>query len=122
MASLGEVRLRLLDLHKALVDAERRDYERVHGRVSDTAFLEALVKDPLLAWLGALTTLIVRLEEALEEGAPAAQKEWSGAIRKLLTPDAAGAEFNRRYERLTQQVPDIVVAHGAVMRALGDRR
>jgi hypothetical protein len=122
MASLGEVRFRLLDLHKALVDAERRDYERVHGRVSDTAFLEALVKDPLLAWLGALTTLIVRLEEALEEDTPAAQKEWSRTIRNLLTPDAAGAEFNRHYERLTQQVPDIVVAHGAVMRALGDRR
>lgn len=122
MASLSEIRLRLLDLHKALVNAERRDYERVHGRQSDTAFLEALVKDPLLAWLGALTTLIVRLEEALEEGTPAVQKDWSEAIRKLLTPDATSAEFNRHYGRLTQQVPDIVVAHGAVMRALGDRR
>ena len=123
MASLSEVRLRLLDLHKALVDAERRGYERVHGRQSDTAFLEALVKDPLLAWLGALTTLIVRLEEALEEeGAPAVQQDWSEAIGKLLTPDAAGAEFNRHYERLTQQVPEVLVAHGAVMRALGDRR
>jgi hypothetical protein len=29
-----------------------------------------------------------------------------------------GNEFNRRYEQFTQQVPDIVVAHGEVMRAL----
>ena len=118
MASLGEIRLRLLELHKALVDAERRAYERLHGRQPDNAFLDVLLRDPSLAWLGALTTLIVRLDEALEEGAPAAPQDCAGAIRKLLTPDAAGAEFNRNYERLTQQVPEILVAHGEVMRAL----
>ena len=114
---LGEVRLRLLDLHKALVDAARRDYERVHGRQADPAFLEALVKDPGLAWLGALTTLIVRLDEALEDG-EALQEGWHEPIRRLLKPDAAGGEFNRKYDQLTQQVPEVVVAHGAVMRAL----
>lgn len=117
MADLSEVRLRLLDLHKALVDAARREYERLHGRQSDPAFLEVLVKEPRFAWLGALTALIVRLDEALEDGEPL-QDDWVAPVRKLLTPDAAGGEFNRKYEQLTQQVPEILVAHGAVMRAL----
>ena len=111
MASLSEVRLRLLELHKALVDAERRDYERLHGRQSDTDFLEVLVKDPNLSWLGALTALIVRLDEALEEG-------WIEQVRKLLTLSVASGEFNPKYRQLTQQVPEVLVAHGAVMQAL----
>lgn len=121
MASLGEVRLRLLDLHKTLVDAERRDYERLHGRQSDTAFFELLVRNPAFAWLGPLTALIVRLDEALEEGAPGGQvlqQDWIEQIRTLLMPSATGGAFNKKYEQLTQQVPDIVVAHGAVMQAL----
>ncbi len=121
MASLSEIRLRLLDLHKALVDAQRRDYERLHGRQSDSAFLEQLVRNPDFGWLGALTALIVRIDEALEESGStpeALQRDWIEQIRKLLTPAATGAEFNRKYEQLTQQVPEILVAHGAVMRAL----
>jgi hypothetical protein len=114
---LDEIRRRLLDLHKALVDAGRRDYERVHGRQSDPAFLEVLVKDAGFAWLGAITGLIARLDEALEEGETSAQR-WSDTIRQLLVPDAAGSEFNRKYAQYTQQVPDVLVAHGAVLRAL----
>lgn len=117
MATLSEVRLQLLDLHKALVDAERREYERLQGRQSDSAFLEVLVKDPGFAWLGALTALIVRLDEALEEGEPM-QQGWLEQIRELLTPSASGGEFNRKYEQLTQAVPEILFAHGAVMRAM----
>jgi hypothetical protein len=121
MATLDEVRHRLLALHKTLVDAGRRDYERVHGRQTDPAFLEVLVRDPDFAWLGALTTLIARLDEIAEESASsrdALLKDCIEQIRKLLVPAAAGAEFNRRYEQLTQQVPEVLVAHGALMQAL----
>ena len=116
MAALSEVRLRLLDLHKTLVDAGRREYERLHGRQPDSAFLEVPVKDPGFAWLGALTALIVRLDEALEDGEPP-QDDWIEPIRRLLALGSAGGEFNRKYAELTQQVPEVLVAHGAVMRA-----
>ena len=29
-----------------------------------------------------------------------------------------GGEFNRKYAQYTQEVPDVLVAHGAVLRAL----
>jgi hypothetical protein len=67
MTPLSELRRHLLDLHQALVDAMRRDYERTSGRLSDGEFLEALVNDPAFAWLRPLTALIVRLDELLEE-------------------------------------------------------
>ena len=50
-----------------IVDSERREYERSRGRLTDRAFLEALIGASELAWLGPLTSLIVRLEEAVEE-------------------------------------------------------
>jgi hypothetical protein len=39
-------------------------------------------------------------------------------LRKLLTPDPAAGEFQRRYAALLADTPDVVVAHAAVLRAL----
>src|SRR5260221_5031145 len=114
MTTLPVLRRPLLDLHKTLVDAEREDYERGRGRMSDGEFLKVLIDDPAFAWLGALTALIVRLEE-LE---PAVlSKEYVAEIRRLLKPDSSGSPFQRKYQDLLQHRPEALVAHGAVMRA-----
>lgn len=114
--ALGAVRQMLMELHRVLLEAERRDYERLHGRLADGEFLEVVIKDPDFSWLGALTTLIVSLDE-LDEHAPG--RDCLARIRKLLTPMAGGGEFNRKYEASLQRNPEVVVAHGGVMRALG---
>jgi hypothetical protein len=115
MPSLADMRRPLLDLHKTLVDAEREDYERSRGRMQDGEFLKALIDDPAFAWLGALTALIVRLEELEPAELP---KEYIAEIRRLLKPDPAGSAFQKKYEDLLQRRPEALVAHGAVMRAL----
>ena len=63
---LTEVRSRLLDLHKAVIDAERLVYEKRHGRQAAGAFLEVLVNDPAFAWLRPWTALVVRMDDALD--------------------------------------------------------
>lgn len=113
--SVSALRAPLLELHKTLVDAEREDYERGRGRMSDGEFLKALIDDPAFAWLGALTALIVRLEELEPSDVP---KEYVAEIRRLLKPDASGSPFQRKYGELLQKRPEALVAHGAVMRAL----
>lgn len=113
--SVAALRGPLLDLHKALVDAEREDYERTRGRMSDGEFLKVLIDDPAFAWLGALTALIVRLEEVAAADLP---QEYVIEIRRLLKPDAAGRLFQRKYGELLQKRPEALVAHGSVMRAL----
>lgn len=119
MIAVDAVRAALLDLHRRLLDAERRDYERLRGRVSDSEFLDVVVKNPDFSWLGALTTMIVTLDE-LDAGPENAGvgKELVAQIRKLLTPAAGGGEFNRKYETSLQRHPEVTVAHGVVMRKL----
>jgi len=95
MRPLLNARNPLLDLHKTLVDAERREYERVHGRVSDGQFLNALVKDQSLAWLKPLTALLASLDGLLEDKA-----------------------FHQRYAEVLQRSPEAVMAHGRTVRAL----
>jgi hypothetical protein len=112
---LADIRGPLLELHKTLVDLEREDYERGRGRLSDGEFLKALIDDPAFAWLGALTALIVRLEEVEASELP---QEYVVELRRLLKPDAAGRLFQRKYGELLQKRPEALVAHGAVMRAL----
>ncbi|HLQ02346.1 MAG TPA: hypothetical protein VK143_08630 [Burkholderiales bacterium] len=118
--NLQAIRHDLLDLHRALIGGEREDYERAHGRLADGEFLEALVNDPAFAWLSPLTALIVRLDELLEDEAPqpAAHDDCVAQIRKLLTPDPGGSEFQRRYAQVLQRRPDVVFAHGKTIRAL----
>src|SRR4051812_4830395 len=115
MTSISTLRRPLLDLHKALVDAEREDYERGRGRMTDGEFLKALIDDPAFAWLGALTALIVRLEELEEDALP---KDYVAELRRLLKPDAAGSPFQRKYGDLLQRRPEALGAHGALMRTL----
>lgn len=113
------MRRELLDLHRALVDSERREYERARGRLTDRAFLEALIGAPELAWLNPLTSLIVRLEELLEDSTAQPQiGDCVAEIRKLLKPAADGQGFQRRYADAMQRSPEVVVAHGRAVSAL----
>ena len=109
---MNELRRRILELHKALVDVEREGYERARGRMTDGEFLKALIDDPAFAWLAPLTALIVRLDE------PDLPAEYKSELKRLLKPDDLGSTFQRRYHELLQKSPDALVAHGAVMKLL----
>ena len=112
---MNDLRRRLLELHKTLVDVEREGYERGRGRMTDGEFLKALIEDPGFAWLGPLTALIVRLDELESDDVP---REFQTEIKRLLKPDDLGLAFQRRYHEILQKSPDALVAHGAVMRLL----
>lgn len=112
---MNDLRRRLLELHKALVDVERDGYERARGRMTDGEFLKALIDDPAFAWLAPLTALIVRLDEAESDEVP---RDYKVEVKRLLKPDELGLAFQRRYHEILQKSPDALVAHGAVMRVL----
>ncbi len=63
---LKEARLRLLRLHKLLVDKERASFERENGQVSSGMFLNLLLNDKNFAWLKNFSTLIVEIDEMLD--------------------------------------------------------
>ncbi|HEY5952178.1 MAG TPA: hypothetical protein VIV40_42060 [Kofleriaceae bacterium] len=118
-ARLQTARHRLIALHKAIIDAERVDLERVEGRLTGGAMLQRLVSDSRFAWLRALSEVIVRFDELLEaETLDDAEGCITTALR-LLTPGEGVADaFHTEYARLLQDSPDVVMAHAAATGAL----
>src|ERR1700730_17721213 len=89
-ARLAAVRLGLLELHKALLDAERAKYEQIHGLL-ETENATDSDRETLLA-----------------------------TARTLLTTSGQSTTFAREYDAALQRDPHIVVLHGRVAQALRD--
>jgi hypothetical protein len=111
---MDELRSALLALHKAVLGVERRQLERVHGRLQNAELLQ-IVSDPVrYGWLKPFTGLILALDDPAHEGDVAAE------ARELLLPPKADTPFGRRYLSLMQREPGLVVEHRAVARLLQD--
>lgn len=113
---LVELRLILLNLHKALLDSERTSYEITHGPVgSPSAFLHLLINDPSFQWLRPITTLIVQIDETLAaKKPPATEHDFEQLIsdmRALLSPSREEADFWKRYFAVVQRDPGVAVLH-----------
>jgi hypothetical protein len=123
---LVDVRHALLKLHKALLDDERIQYERVRGRVeSSGALLQLVVHDEWFAYLRPLSALVVQMDELLdadEATAPEAEALIAQA-REFLTSDESGVRgLGERYRNALQRAPEVIMAHAEVVKLLGDRK
>jgi hypothetical protein len=120
--TLGEISSALQRLHKALLDAERIQYERAFGRVeSEFQLLHLAAEDPQFAWLRPMATMILRLDERRGGEGPVTAgdvKRVSESVRALLVPNATGDTFQRLYHHALQDDPNVVMAHAGVMRTL----
>ena len=112
------LRVSLLNLHKALVDSERVEYEKTIGKIqSPNHFLQLLTNDPWFAWLSKLSQLIVSMDEALDEKEPLTSAAVEALItqsQRLLVPTESGDGFSKHYYEALQRDPDVVLAHGQV--------
>lgn len=125
-ARLTETRNGLLRLHKVLLDWERIRYERSNGRIDDMMkLLHLTINDPAFAWLRELSAMIVQIDERMEDKksplTSAAAKTLLDEVRRLLTPSQTGNDFQRNYYWALQETPDIVVAHGGMLKSLAAR-
>jgi catechol 2,3-dioxygenase len=119
---LGDLRARLLDLHKTLLDDAKMAYEMDRGRIpSAGALLQLVIGDPWFAWLQRLSGLIVRIDEMTATEAKATDgdaKALFDQVDRLLIPAETGADFARRYFEALQRQPAVVLAHGEVKKVL----
>jgi len=114
---MEEILRALLDVHKTLLAAERASLERVHGELSNAAFLQ-IVSDPLrYGWLKPLSGLILAFEED-DEDERVPDDELIDRARALLVPPKQKEPFGRRYLSLMQRDPALVLAHGRLVRLL----
>ena len=121
---LASVRDSLAELHRALLDAERRDVERETGRLSPGAYLQMLLNDPRLAWLRPVGRMVATLDATMHESRKAGAAVATDEVEKLCN-QVAGViairtqlESGYRYRDLMQRDPDVVMAHAALVNAL----
>ena len=123
---LRDLRTRLLQLHKVLLDDARAAYEMDRGRVGSTGkLLQLVINDPWFAWLHSLSELIVRIDQSVEPGAPTTAVDAAALVdqvERLLTASETGEGFARRYYDALQRQPAVVLAHADVRRALKTMR
>ena len=121
VARVRALRMALLALHKTLIDAERVSYERAHGRIeSPHHALRLLMEDPWFAWLRPMAQLIVQIDERLAEKEPLTASEaaaFEEQIQRFVRADTTDP-FGVSYQRVLQDAPAVVVAHGRVMSLL----
>jgi len=114
---LSALRMKLLCLHKRLLDNERVTYEQMRGQVSKGELLQLVIHHEQFAWLHQLSELIVQLDELLHADEPLTTEAiaaFTSDIQTLLTPDEFGSDFAVKYDAALQQNPDVVLAHADV--------
>lgn len=114
------LRKALLELHRTLLDQERRMYETLHGAQSAGAFLQFVAFSDQMRWLEPLSRVIVMLDEALDgaEAAPTVDVV-ATRVRDLLRVDRSSADaFTTRYIAHFDNSPDLAGAHAQVMTIL----
>jgi hypothetical protein len=123
--SWTEVREALRDLHRALVEAVRRDYERErHAVFSAGEFLHLVTGDPYFAWLHPISELMVDLDVLLETDPGPSADEAAGVrteIEYFISPPsgaAASGEFVQRYLPYVAADPHVGIAHVRLKQAL----
>lgn len=118
---LNELRIKLLRLHKLLLDTERVTYEQVRGQVSRGELLQLVINHDQFAWLHRLSELIVQIDDLLHADEPITPEvivALMNDVRTLLTPDEAGDDFAMKYDAALQRNPDVVLAHADVVMML----
>ena len=115
----------LRELHRALMERARRDYEREHGvALSPVEQLRLLTTDPFFDWLRGLSELMVDID-LVREAEPPVLVEMSTAVRAAVehfiaapNPPASGDAFAQRYWPYLHDDPHVAMAHAGVKRAL----
>jgi hypothetical protein len=113
---------RLLRLHGALLDRERRAYEERHGSVAARELLSLLLHDAQFAWLRSLSSMIAKIDEVVDADDPLPPESWQSAFREAhrLLKSGASGDFQDKYHLALQDSPDVIMAHAAVSRVLSD--
>jgi hypothetical protein len=117
---LVDLRLGLLRLHEALLEMERKSFERTHGRVNSGELLQLVINHTQFAWLRIISALVVQIDEMLDADEPVTDADVNNLItgaRQLFTA-SDNKEFSDKYQAALQQESEVVMAHSALMKLL----
>src|SRR5437899_6581106 len=117
---LRDLRLRLLHLHKSLLEMERLDFEKMFGRVTTGELLQLVINHAQFGWLRMISALVVEIDEVLNGDEAFTLNDFEDLISqaRLLLTSPGNEEFKTKYEAALQREPSVVMAHSGVMHLL----
>ena len=112
-AQLDALTAALRAVHKCLIDATRRDYEKLHGRIANPYALFALVaQDPAFAWLQPMTRLIVEIEDVMGRKSPPVAGDDLALARRGIRELIGAGGFAAAYRARVEADAAVGVEHG----------
>jgi hypothetical protein len=117
---LRELRSKLLHLHKILLEMERADFERAHGRLTSGELLQLVINHAQFAWLRQISALVIQMDEMLAAEEPATLGDVQGLLTQAsrLFTSSTDEVFKEKYQAALQREPAAVVAHSEVAKLL----
>ncbi|WP_454726304.1 MULTISPECIES: hypothetical protein [Cupriavidus] len=122
-SGLRALRAALLKAHKELITLNRAEYERLHGPIPAGLFVQIVTEETYFRWLDPLSRLIIEIDEELEapEHHDQTCRAVAAAAEKLFGPQSDPV-FRERYQQALQDESGVIVAHGQLMKVIGQLR
>jgi len=122
---LKEVRGSFLQLHKALLEAERQSYEYTHGRIQSRGeFFQLVIGHEWFDWLRPMSKFIAHVDDRLaskDEPVTLDQaKELLEQAKELVYLKGEQELEETRYYQAVQRDPEVAFMHIKVSRLLSD--
>ncbi|MBC8159883.1 MAG: hypothetical protein H7Z42_01580 [Roseiflexaceae bacterium] len=120
--ALGQVHKQMLELHRTLIAATRKDYEREHGPIENPyALLNLVSNHPAFAWLRPLTLLLVDIDDLQEQAelssyAVSAVRAASAVL--FMPTEDQDKSFYEQLRAARQNEPSLVTLHAHIRQAL----
>jgi hypothetical protein len=113
---LRDLSTRLVELHRLLLDRERRAYEQRYGAIPSGQILNLVLHDQQFAWLRTLSSVMAKIDEVVDAPDPVTERDVQAVHKELyrLLKSGGTDTFREKYREALQDSPDIVMAHAAV--------
>lgn len=109
----------LLRLHKTLLDAERKQYELINGKVQSTGeMLRLVLDDAHFAWLRILSGQIVLIDEFLASKQPMIEPDGKSLIEqtaRLLKFEDSNENFGDKFQAALQKDSNSVISYNEAL-------
>lgn len=115
----------LLKSHKVLMDAEKDNYEAIHGPIATKGqYLNLVLTHEQFSWLRPISQFIVHIDEVLMSKKPQPlerAQELMTEARNLLQATEIGEAFQARSQALAERDPEIAAMHQKVVELLNEQ-
>ena len=119
---LLELRLKILQQHKIMMEFERREFEALFGRINAGELLQLLINHAQFAWLRRMSEFVVLVDETLaDKEFPMTDRnaeDYIARARALFDPENPDEEFSLRYHAVVEDHPDAFLKHGEIKKLL----